>query len=72
MAKIKAIVITSSVRSASMALPSDIGVCATATEQVATKRYLEVTPTGPQYVMWLVPGNEIEYQIRSNTDWSVE
>lgn len=70
--KAKARVVRSYVRAAAKAMPIGIFAQASATDIIATKRYLEVTPTGPQTVMWVVPGNEIEYIISSNTDWRVE
>ena len=80
--KAKARVIRSSIKAAAHAtrslfafaksMPASVYAQASATDIIATKRYLEVTPTEPQTVMWVVPGNEIEYIISSNTDWWVE
>ena len=35
-------------------------------------KYLRVTPTEPQMVVWVVPGNELTYQVESNTNWDIK
>lgn len=34
-------------------------------------KYLRVTPRSSEVMMWVVPGNEITYDIESNTDWNI-
>lgn len=34
--------------------------------------YLRVTPKDPQTLIWAVPGNEITYSVKTNTDWNIE
>lgn len=35
-------------------------------------KYLRVTPSTPQTLVWMVPGNEIVYGVESNTTWDIE
>ena len=35
-------------------------------------KYLRVTPTEPQTLVWMVPGNEIVYSVKSNITWNIE
>lgn len=35
-------------------------------------KYLRVTPTEPQTLVWMVPGNEIVYSVNSNTTWNIK
>lgn len=39
---------------------------------VNVRKYLRVTPETPQSVVWVVPGNELTYQVESNTNWILE
>ena len=39
---------------------------------VKVRRYLIVTPTEPQTLVWMVPGNEIVYSVKSNITWNIE
>lgn len=39
---------------------------------VNVRKYLMVTPETPQSVVWFVPGNDIRYDIESNTNWNIE
>jgi hypothetical protein len=36
------------------------------------EKYLRVTPSTPQTLVWMVPGNEIVYGVESNTVWNIE
>jgi hypothetical protein len=36
------------------------------------EKYLMVTPSTPQTLVWMVPGNEIVYGVESNTVWNIE
>lgn len=35
-------------------------------------KYLRVTPTDPQTLVWMVPGNDIVYNIATNTTWEIK
>ena len=39
---------------------------------IQPKKYLDVTPAEAQEVVWFVPGNTIEYLVKSNTKWVIE
>lgn len=43
-----------------------------ATNLIDRLNYLMVTPETPQSVVWFVPGNDIRYDIESNTNWNIE
>jgi len=58
--------------SASASRIGGIGVSVALICEVGTGYYLRVTPTDPQTLMWVVPGNEITYSVKSNTDWNIE
>lgn len=42
------------------------------TKQTSLKKWLDVTPTQPQSLIWLVPQYGIDYQVKSNTNWKVK
>jgi hypothetical protein len=35
-------------------------------------RYLRVTPTEPQTLIWLVPQYGVDYHVESNQDWIIK
>jgi hypothetical protein len=43
-----------------------------ATNLIDRLNYLYVTPVAEQSVVWYVPGNDIRYDIESNTNWNIE
>lgn len=38
---------------------------------IDVQKYLRVTPESSATIVWAVPGNEIVYDIESNTDWNI-
>lgn len=55
------------------AVASVVLTTATARQTTATgiRRYLRVTPEEPQSVVWVVPGDVVQYSIESNTRWNI-
>lgn len=39
---------------------------------VAVHKYMLVTPSEPQTLVWVVPGNDVTYNIESNVIWNIE
>lgn len=39
---------------------------------MSEQKYLRVTPSTPQTLVWMVPGNELTYGVESNTKWNIE
>lgn len=56
---------------ATAALLTRTAATAAMTEATGLRRYLRVTPQEPQTLLWLVPQTGIDYQVESNTRWSV-
>lgn len=54
------------------AVPSGVSVSARQTDDVGLLKYLRVTPTEPQMLVWLVPQYGIDYTIESNTNWNIK
>lgn len=52
-------------------LPTGIEVTATVDERKNLYKPIRVTPESPQMLVWLTPGNEIEYRIVTNLDWNI-
>lgn len=52
-------------------LPTGIEVTATVDERKNLYKPIRVTPESPQMLVWLTPGNEIEYRIITNLDWNI-
>lgn len=52
-------------------LPTGIEVTATVDERKNLYKPIRVTPEAPQMLVWLTPGNEIEYRIITNLDWQI-
>ena len=57
---------------AAWAVPSGVGVSARATDRSGILRYLRVTPTEPQTLIWLVPQYGVDYHVESNQDWIIK
>lgn len=49
-----------------------IGVGVALVCEVGTGYYLHVTPTEPQTLVWMVPGNDIVYNVATNTSWEIK
>ena len=56
---------------AACGLPTGIEVTATVDERKNLYKPIRVTPEAPQMLVWLTPGNEIEYRIITNLDWQI-
>lgn len=59
---------------AAMAIPQrKVGIAYETDDVNITDRhkYLRVTPRSSEVIIWAVPGNEITYDIESNTDWNI-
>lgn len=52
-------------------LPMGIDATANPTERKNLYKPIRVTPESPQMLVWLTPGNEIEYRIITNLDWNI-
>lgn len=48
-----------------------VGLTARQTPRTGIRRFVNVTPVEPQTVMWVVPGDVIQYTIESNTQWKI-
>ncbi len=67
----RAIGIGQGVGVAARGLPTGIEVTATVDERGNLYKPIRVTPEAPQMLVWLTPGNEIEYRIITNLDWNI-
>lgn len=54
------------------ALPSGVSISARQTDAVGLIKYLRVTPTEPQTLIWLVPQYGVDYHVESNQDWIIK
>lgn len=52
-------------------LPAGIEVTVSADDRRNLYKPIRVTPEAPQMLVWLTPGNEIEYRIITNLDWNL-
>lgn len=53
-------------------VPQGVTASARQTDGVNLYKYLRVTPTEPQQLVWLIPQYGIDYTIESNTDWNIK
>lgn len=53
-------------------LLSRIGAAAQATEATGLRKYLRVTPTEPQEIVWVRMEDTIEYTVESNVNWNIQ
>lgn len=67
----RAVGISQGVGVAACGLPTGIEVTATVDERKNLYKPIRVTPEAPQMLVWLTPGNEIEYRIITNLDWQI-
>jgi len=64
--------VTGAIYGTGISLPVPMYSEAHATDEVNVKRmYLYVTPSAPQSLVWVVPGNELTYDVESNMDWEL-
>lgn len=69
--KARARLITGGVCVSARGVPG-IAARAMLTDKTGVSRYLRVTPTEPQILVWLVPQYGVDYQVASNTDWNIK
>ena len=67
----RAIGINQGVGVAACGLPTGINATATIDERKNLYKPIRVSPEAPQMLVWLTPGNEIEYRIITNLDWNI-
>ena len=56
---------------AACGLPTGIKVTATVDERKNLYKPIRVSPEAPQMLVWLTPGNTVEYTIITNLDWQI-
>lgn len=52
-------------------LIQQVRIRARQTTAAGISRYLRVQPVEPQSVVWVVPGDVVQYSIESNTEWNI-
>ena len=56
---------------AARGLPTGIEVTAAADERKNLYKPIRVSPEAPQMLVWLTPGNTVDYTIITNLDWKI-
>ena len=69
--KARAIGIGQGVSIAACGLPAGIEVTATVDERKNLYKPIRVSPETPQMLVWLTPGNTVDYTIITNLDWQI-
>lgn len=80
--KATARVITGSVRARAIGIGQDVGIVtcglptgidatANPTERKNLYKPIRVSPEAPQMLVWLTPGNTVDYTIITNLDWQI-
>lgn len=69
--KARAIGISQGVGVAACGLPTGIDAAAIPTDRKNLYKPIRVSPEAPQMLVWLTPGNEVEYRIITNLDWQI-
>ena len=67
----RAIGIGQGVGIAACGLPTDIDATANPTERKNLYKPIRVSPEAPQMLVWLTPGNTVDYTIITNLDWQI-
>lgn len=52
-------------------LPTGIEMTATVDEHKNLYKPIRVTPESPQMLVWITPGNTVDYTIITNLDWQI-
>lgn len=69
--KARAIGISQGVGIAACGLPTGISAKATIDERKNLYKPIRVSPEAPQMLVWLTPGNTVDYTIITNLDWQI-
>ena len=69
--KARAIGINQNVGIAACGLPTGIDATANPTERKDLYKPIRVSPEAPQMLVWLTPGNTVDYTIITNLDWQI-
>ena len=69
--KARAIGIGQGVGVAACGLPTGIDATANPTEHKNPYKPIRVSPEAPQMLVWLTPGNTVDYTIITNLDWQI-
>jgi hypothetical protein len=69
--KARAIDIGQGVGVAACGLPTGIDAAANTTERKNLYKPIRVSPEAPQMLVWLTPGNTVDYTIITNLDWQI-
>lgn len=56
---------------AACGLPAGIDASANPTERKNLYKPIRVSPEAPQMLVWLTPGNTVDYTIITNLDWQI-
>ena len=69
--KARAIGIGQGVGVAACGLQTGIDATASPTERKNLYKPIRVSPEAPQMLVWLTPGNTVDYTIITNLDWQI-
>ena len=67
----RAVGISQGVGVAACGLPTGINATATIDERKNLYKPIRVSPEAPQMLVWLTPGNTVDYTIITNLDWQI-
>lgn len=67
----RAISIGQGVGVAACGLPTGIDATANPTERKNLYKPIRVSPEAPQMLVWLTPGNTVDYTIITDLDWQI-
>jgi len=69
--KARTIDICQDVGVAACGLPTGIDATANPTDRKNLYKPIRVSPEAPQMLVWLTPGNTVDYTIITNLDWQI-
>lgn len=69
--KARAIGIGQGVGIAACGLPMGVDATANPTDRKNLYKPIRVSPEAPQMLVWLTPGNTVDYTIITNLDWQI-
>ena len=69
--KARAIGISQGVGVAACGLQTGVDATANPTERKNLYKPIRVSPEAPQMLVWLTPGNTVDYTIITNLDWRI-
>ena len=67
----RAVGISQGVGVAACGLPTGISATANIDERKNLYKPIRVSPEAPQMLVWLTPGNTVDYTIITNLDWQI-